>query len=41
MTVNAEHEVELEDFAKSNNDMVNLLASTDIGTIFLDTKLCI
>lgn len=41
MTVNSEHEGKLAELAKANNDMVNLLASTDIGTVFLDTKLTI
>jgi two-component system CheB/CheR fusion protein len=41
MTVNSEHEVKLSELAKANNDMVNLLSSTNVGTVFLDTKLCI
>jgi two-component system CheB/CheR fusion protein len=41
VTVNSEHEVKLAELAKANNDMVNLLSSTNIGTVFLDTKLCI
>ncbi len=36
VTVNSEHEVKLEDLAKSNNDLANLLASTDVGILFLD-----
>ena len=38
-TVNAEHEVKLDELSKANNDMANLLASTDVGTIFLDDEL--
>ena len=40
-TVNVEHEVKLDELSKANNDMANLLASTDVGTIFLDNQLCI
>ena len=39
VTVNAEHEVKLEELSKANNDMSNLLASTEVGTIFLDNDL--
>ena len=39
MTVNTEHEVKLDELSKTNNDMTNLLASTEIGTIFLDNEL--
>ena len=35
-TVNAELQVKLEDFSRLNNDMKNLLNSTDIATLFLD-----
>ncbi|MBF0462390.1 MAG: PAS domain-containing protein [Magnetococcales bacterium] len=38
-TVNAEYEEKLILLSKTNNDMVNLMASTAIGTIFLDEKL--
>jgi two-component system CheB/CheR fusion protein len=41
MTINYEHELKLEELAKAHNDMQNLLASTEIGTLFLDCKLCI
>ncbi|MBF0164540.1 MAG: PAS domain-containing protein [Magnetococcales bacterium] len=36
ITVNSEYEEKLNTVAKANNDMVNLMASTEIGTIFLD-----
>ena len=39
MTVNSEHEVKLDELSKVSNDMTNLLSSTNIGTIFLDTNL--
>ena len=38
-TVNAELQQKIEDLAALNNDMDNLLKSTDIGTIFLDTDI--
>ncbi len=38
-TVNAELTSKVEDFAKVNNDMKNLLNSTDIATLFLDKEL--
>jgi two-component system CheB/CheR fusion protein len=41
MTVNSEHEVKLAELAKANNDLENLFAGTDVGTVFLDSKLCI
>jgi two-component system CheB/CheR fusion protein len=41
VTVNSEHEVKLEELSNANNDMANLLASTDVGTIFLDNKICV
>jgi len=40
-TVNAELENKLDEFSKANDDMSNLLAATDIASIFLDTDLCI
>ncbi|RJQ41082.1 MAG: PAS domain-containing protein [Nitrospiraceae bacterium] len=39
MTVNAELQAKIEQLARMQNDMKNLLESTDIGTIFLDTNL--
>ncbi|CAM4308440.1 chemotaxis protein CheB [Zobellia nedashkovskayae] len=38
-TVNAELQQKIEDLASLNSDMDNLLKSTDIGTIFLDTDI--
>jgi len=38
-TVNAEQQAKLEELARSNNDMRNLLNSTEIVTVFLDNKL--
>jgi len=40
-TVNAELNNKVEELSKVNDDMKNLLASTEIGTIFLDLDLCI
>ena len=40
-TVNAELQQKVSDLSRANNDMNNLLASTDIGTIFVDHQLCI
>ena len=38
-TVNAELMAKVEDFSRVNNDMRNLLNSTDIATLFLDKEL--
>ena len=38
-TVNAELQQKIEDLASLNSDMDNLLKSTEIGTIFLDTDM--
>lgn len=38
-TVNSELQVKVEDFSRVNNDMKNLLNSTDIATLFLDNDL--
>jgi two-component system CheB/CheR fusion protein len=38
-TVNAELQSKVDDFSRINNDMKNLLNSTDIATLFLDKKL--
>ena len=38
-TVNAELESKVDDFSRVNNDMKNLLNSTDIATLFLDKEL--
>lgn len=40
-TVNAEHQRRVEELAKANADMDNLLATTRVGVIFLDRELCI
>ncbi|MDD5037208.1 MAG: chemotaxis protein CheB [Methylococcaceae bacterium] len=40
-TVNNELQSKMADLARANNDMSNLLASTDIGTIFVDHQLLI
>jgi two-component system CheB/CheR fusion protein len=38
-TVNAELQSRVDELSRSNNDMKNLLNSTDIATLFLDNKL--
>ncbi len=38
-SVNAEYQRKIMDLTELGNDMENLLASTDIGTIFLDRQL--
>ena len=38
-TVNAELQTKVDDFSRVNNDMKNLLNSTDIATLFLDKEL--
>jgi two-component system CheB/CheR fusion protein len=40
-TVNAEYQRKIGELTQLNNDMDNLLRSTDIGTIFIDADLCI
>ena len=40
-SVNQELQTRLDDFARVNNDMKNLLDSTDIATLFLDNNLCV
>ena len=39
ITVNSELKTSVEDLARSNSDLQNLIASTDIGTIFLNREL--
>ena len=39
MTVNTELETKVQELSQSNNDMNNLLAATEIGTLFLDMDL--
>ncbi len=41
ISVNAELKQKINDLAEANNDINNLLASTEIATIFLDQQLCI
>ena len=38
-TVNAELKVKLDSVSRANNDLQNLMASTDVGTLFLDSEL--
>jgi two-component system, chemotaxis family, CheB/CheR fusion protein len=40
-TVNAEYQKKISELTELTNDMDNLLASIQVGTIFLDQKLCI
>lgn len=40
-TVNNEHQHKILELVELNNDMNNLLANTDIATVFLDEALCI
>lgn len=40
-TVNHELKLKVEELSRSNSDLQNLMASTDIATIFLDRQLCI
>jgi two-component system, chemotaxis family, CheB/CheR fusion protein len=41
MTVNMELQKKVEELSKTNDDMTNLLASTDIAIVFLDTGLSV
>ncbi|WP_208728328.1 PAS domain S-box protein [Oceanidesulfovibrio indonesiensis] len=41
VTVNSEYQSKIHELTVLNNDMDNLLASTDIGTVFLDDNLTI
>jgi two-component system CheB/CheR fusion protein len=41
VTVNAELQGKIEDLSRASDDMKNLLDSTKIATIFLDSQLCI
>ena len=38
-TVNAEQQAKVDKLARANNDMMNLMASTGIGTLFVDHQL--
>ena len=40
-TVNSELQNKVDEFSKANNDLNNLLAATEIASIFLGTDLCI
>lgn len=40
-SVNAEYQKKIEELTQLTNDTDNLLRSTDVGTIFVDTRLCI
>ena len=41
ITVNSQLQDKMQELDSAQNDMVNLLASTEIATVFLDTTLCI
>ncbi|AKL96538.1 MCP methyltransferase/methylesterase, CheR/CheB with PAS/PAC sensor [Clostridium aceticum] len=41
MVVNTQYEYKIQELADLNNDMTNFLNSTDIGTLFLDSNLCV
>jgi two-component system, chemotaxis family, CheB/CheR fusion protein len=38
-TVNAELKIKLDSVSRANNDLQNLMAATDVGTLFLDSNL--
>ncbi|MET0621765.1 MAG: CheR family methyltransferase, partial [Pyrinomonadaceae bacterium] len=38
-TINQELKIKIEELSQSNNDLLNLMNSTDIGTVFLDRAL--
>jgi two-component system CheB/CheR fusion protein len=40
-TVNHELQARVDELSRINNDMKNLLDSTDIATLFLDSRLCV
>ncbi|MEM9008307.1 MAG: EAL domain-containing protein, partial [Cyanobacteria bacterium P01_F01_bin.86] len=40
-TVNAEYQSKIQDLTELNNDIDNLLQTTNIGVIFLDKELCV
>ena len=40
-TVNQELKLKVEELSRSNSDLQNLMASTNIATIFLDRQLCV
>jgi two-component system, chemotaxis family, CheB/CheR fusion protein len=41
VTVNTELQTKIEELSRTNNDMNNLMAGTNIGTLFVDHQLCI
>lgn len=41
ITVNAEYQKKIEELSQLNDDVNNLMASTQVGTLFLDARLCI
>jgi len=41
LTVNSEYQRKIQEMIELNNDMDNFLTSTNIGTIFLDTRMCV
>src|SRR6202012_2982524 len=41
ITVNLELKLKVEETAKVNDDLSNLVASTDIATVFVDRDMCI
>lgn len=41
LIVNSQYQYKIQELADLNNDMINFLNSTNIGTIFLDTNLCV
>jgi two-component system, chemotaxis family, CheB/CheR fusion protein len=40
-TVNSELQQKVSELSRANNDMINLLAGTGVGTVFVDHHLCI
>ncbi len=38
-TINSEHQKKIEELSNANDDLSNLLASTEVGTIFLDLEM--
>ena len=41
VTINTELQNKVDELSEVNNDINNLLSNTDVGTVFLDTKMCI
>lgn len=40
-TVNSEHQKKIEELTEANDDMDNLLETTQVGVLFLDNELCV